>query len=127
MNINFQTKNMESTPAIYDYVVKRVTNLGKLLSKLEEGNNEAVIRFDVSKITNHHKSGVVFSADCSININGKNFYSSVSKEDLYEAIDAVKENLFGEISKSKDKKNTLFHRGARKIKETIKGIKNWRK
>ena len=127
MNINFQTKNMESTPAIYDYVVKRVTNLGKLLSKLEEGNNEAVIRFDVSKITNHHKSGVVFSADCSININGKNFYSSVSKEDLYEAIDAVKENLFGEISKSKDKTNTLFHRGSRKIKETIKGFRNWGK
>ena len=127
MKINFQTKNMESTPAIYDYVVKRVTNLGKLLSKLEDQDGEAIVRFDVSKITNHHKSGVVFSADCSISINGKDFYSSVSKEDLYEAIDAVKENLFGEISKNKDKKNTLFHRGARKIKETLKGIRYWKK
>ena len=127
MRINFQAKNMEITPAIHDYVIKRVTNLGKFLAKIESQDDEAVIRFNVSKITNHHKTGVLFSADCSILIKGENFYSSVSKEDLYEAIDGVKENLFREISKGKDKRNTLFHRGARKIKNLAKGLTSWRK
>ena len=34
MKINLQAKNMELTPAIHDYVVQRVTNLGKFLSKI---------------------------------------------------------------------------------------------
>ena len=124
MNINFQTKNMESTEAIHDYVTKRVTDLGRLLSGIEEKGGDINVRFDVSKVTHHHKSGEVFSADCSIIIDGKNFYSSVTKEDLYEAIDAVKENLFNEISKNKDRKQTLFKRGALSVKKMMKGLSN---
>jgi len=127
MNINFQAKNIEITPAIHDYVVKRVTNLDKMLSQIESESEEVQVLFSLSKTTHHHKGGEVFHADCSINIKGKKFYSSVNKQDLYEAIDVVKENLFREISKNKDKKISLFHKGARKIKDIVKGINNWRK
>lgn len=126
MKINLQAKNMELTEAIHDYVEKRVTNLGKLLSTFENNGGEIVVNFEVGKSTNHHKSGDVFHSDCLININGKEFYSSSDKEDLYEAIDEIKENLFRDISKNKDKKLSLFHRGARKIKNTIKGLTNWK-
>jgi ribosomal subunit interface protein len=122
MKINLQSKNMELTVAIHDYVIKRVTNLEKLLSKIEERGGEAVVSFDVAKNTNHHKSGHVFHADCSININGEEFYSSADEEDLYQAVDEVKENLFREISKNKDRKQTLFHRGARSVKKMLKGL-----
>ena len=124
MKINFQAKNIEITPAIHDYVVKRVTNLGRLLSEMEKEGGEALILFSISKTTHHHKGGEVFHADCSINIKGKKFYSSVNQADMYEAIDDVKEKLFGEISKSKDKKNTLFKRGASSVKKMLKGISN---
>ena len=122
MKINFQAKNIEITEAIHDYVEKRVTNLGKLLSEIEAHDGEVIVLFSVSKTTHHHKGGEVFHADCSINIKGKKFYSSVNKQDMYEAIDEVKENLFREISKNKDKKISLLHRGARKIKNAIKGF-----
>ena len=104
MNINLQGKNMEVTEAIHDYVIKKVTNLGKLLEQIEQQGNEVLVRFTVGKNTNHHKSGEVFEADCSINIKGKNFYSRETMEDLYEAIDKVKDTLFNEIEKNKDKK-----------------------
>ena len=122
MQVNLQGKNMELTGAIKDYVTKRVTNLEKLLSKIEEKGGEARVKFEVSKNTNHHRSGIVFHADCLINIQGEEFYSSADEEDLYAAIDAVKESLFREISKNKDRRQTLIHRGARSIKKMLKGL-----
>lgn len=122
MKINLKATNMELTPAIHDYVIKRVTNLGRLISKIEEKGGEANINFEVAKSTNHHKSGNVFHSDCLINIKGEEFYGSADEEDLYASIDAVKENLFREISKNKDRRQTLFTRGARSIKKMLKGL-----
>ena len=122
MKINLQAKNMELTPAIHDYVIKRVTNLGKLLSQIEEKSGEILVRFNVSKTTKHHKEGEVFEADCSINIKGENFYANVVMEDLYQAIDEVKEKLFNDIEKNKDRKQTLFRRGASSVKKMLKGL-----
>ncbi len=122
MQINLQGKNVELTSDIKDYVLKRVTNLEKLLSNIEASGGEANVRFEVAKNTNHHKSGEVFHADCSINIKGEKFYSSADREDLYQAIDAVKESLFREISKNKDRRQTLFKRGAASVKKMLKGL-----
>lgn len=110
------------TAAIHDYVIKRVTNLEKLISKIEERGGEVNAAFEVAKSTNHHKSGAVFHADCLINIKGEEFYGSADEDDLYKAIDTVKENLFREISKNKDRKQTLFKRGAASVKKMMKGL-----
>jgi ribosome-associated translation inhibitor RaiA len=40
MKIKIQGKNLEITPAINDYVIKRVTNLGKILDTLEQKTGE---------------------------------------------------------------------------------------
>ena len=122
MNINLQGKNIELTPAIYDYALKRVTNLEKLLKNIEEQRGEVSVSFEVSKSTRHHKSGAIFHADCLVNIRGEEFYSSADEEDLYAAIDAVRESLFREISKYKDRRQTLLYRGARSIKKMLKGL-----
>ena len=122
MKINLKATNMELTPAIHDYVLKKVTNLEKVLSKIEEQGGEVNVNFEVGKATNHHKSGEVFHADCLINIKGEKFYTSADEEDLYAAIDAVKESLFRDISKSKDRKQTLFKRGATSVKKMMKGL-----
>ncbi|MEI7810724.1 MAG: ribosome-associated translation inhibitor RaiA [bacterium] len=122
MQINLQAKNMEITEAIHDYIEKRVTNLGKVLSQIEDKGGEVKVGFNISKTTNHHKGGEFFHADCSIHTKDGNFFSSTDKEDLYEAIDTVKENLFTEISKNKDRRQTLFKRGGTSIKKMMRGI-----
>ncbi len=127
MQINLQGKNMSVTEAVHDYVIKRITNLGKLLSSIEDKNGEVAVYFDVAKTTNHHKSGEIFRADCSVMIDGKKFYADSEKDDLYEAIDEVKENLFREIRRSKNKKEALFLRGANKVKNILKGFTSWKK
>ena len=122
MTINLKGKNIELTPAIKDYVIRKVTNLEKLLSKIEKGGGEALINFEVGKSTNHHKSGDVFHSDCLIKINGEEFYSSADGEDLYQTIDEIKESLFNEIEKKKNRKQTLFRRGALSVKKMLKGL-----
>ena len=81
-----------------------------------------MVNFEVSKSTNHHKSGEIFHTDCLIKIDGKEFYASSDKEDLYGAIDATKDTLFYEINKDKDRKQTLFKRGALSVKKMLKGL-----
>ncbi|KKS04002.1 MAG: Ribosomal subunit interface protein [Candidatus Nomurabacteria bacterium GW2011_GWC2_41_8] len=122
MQINLQGKNLELTGAIKDYVLKRVTNLEKLLSNIETEKGKAMVNFEVSKSTDHHKSGEIFHTDCLIKINGREFYGSADANDLYAAIDELKETLFNEIRKNKDRRQTLFKRGAASVKKMLKGL-----
>ncbi len=122
MKINLQGKNLELTEAIKDYVSRRVTNLEKLLSNLEAKKGEAMVNFEVTKTTNHHKAGEIFHASCMIKIDGNKFYGESDHEDLYSAIDEVKETLFNDIQKNKDRRQTLFKRGAMSVKKMLKGM-----
>lgn len=122
MKINLQGKNFELTETIKDYVLKRITDLEKLLSTIETGGGEVLVNFEVGKSSKHHKSGIVFHSDCLINIDGKKFYASSDKEDIYQAIDEIREELFREIRKNKERKRTLFKRGATSVKKMLKGL-----
>jgi putative sigma-54 modulation protein len=122
MRINVKGTNIELTDSIRDYVEKRVTNLGKLLQKIEESGGEVNVHFEVGKTSNHHKKGEYFHTDCLINLDGKKFYHSADAEDLYAAVDALKESLFVDIQKYKDRKQTLLYRGARSVKKMMKGL-----
>jgi putative sigma-54 modulation protein len=122
MQINLQSKNIELTEAIKDYVLKRVTNLEKLLSNIETKKGEAKVKFEVTKTTNHHKAGEIFHADCIISVAGKKYYGSSDNEDLYSAIDEVKNTLFNDIQKNKDRRQTLYKRGALSVKKMLKGL-----
>ena len=126
INVNIKATNMELTGPLSDYVVQRVTNLGKLLKKIQDAGGEVLFSFEVAKATNHHKSGKVFHADCSVVIDGEQFYSSSDQDDLYAAVDDCKEQLFGEIKKKKERKQALFKRGAQKLKGMMKSAQFWK-
>lgn len=122
MQINLQAKNMELTEAIKEYASKKINSLEKLLSRIEKEGGEVQINFEVSKSTNHHKAGEIYHADCSVVTKGGNFYASADTEDLYTSIDEVRDTLFYEIGKSKDRARTLFKRGALSVKKMMKGL-----
>jgi len=122
MDIKILAKKLELSDKLKDYTLKKVTNLGKILKKIEDKGGEIKVNFEVSQSTKRHKSGVIFHADCTIRIDGKKFYSSSENADIYEAIDTIKDSLFREISQDKDKKQTLTRRGANSVKKMMKGI-----
>lgn len=109
---------MELTDAISDYVNNRLSGIKKFIKDGEE----MLTLVEVGKTTNHHKQGDVFRAEFNVDISGNKFYTFSEKEDLYEAIDDAKKEIIRQITSNKDRKQTLFKRGAKSVKKMLKGI-----
>jgi putative sigma-54 modulation protein len=118
MNTNIKATNIELTSAISDYVNKRLSALEKFIKEEEE----MTAYVEVGKTTNHHKQGEVFRAEFNIEISGDKFYTFSEKEDLYAAIDDAKDEIARQIKTNKDRRQTLFKRGAVSVKKMLKGI-----
>lgn len=118
MNTNIKATNMELTSAISDYANKRLLGIEKFVKDGEE----MIAYIEVGKTTNHHKQGDVFRAEFNIEISGTKFYTFSEKEDLYEAIDDAKKEIIRQITSNKDRRQTLFKRGAKSVKKMLKGI-----
>lgn len=119
MNINIKATNMELTSAISEYVNKRLASLEKFSKK----DTSISGHVEVGKTTNHHKQGEdVFKAEFDLEIGGKNFFAMSEMNDLYAAIDDAKEEIMRTITNDKDRKQTLFKRGALSVKKMLKGI-----
>jgi putative sigma-54 modulation protein len=119
MNINTKATNIEITPAIADYIQKKFSAFDKFVN-----NNSGSARCDVEvgKTTHHHRSGDVFRAEVNLHIEGKSFYAVSELDDLYAAIDVVKDEVIRQVTSDKDKSNTLYRRGALHVKNILKGI-----
>ena len=118
MNTNIKATNMELTGAITDYVNKRLSGIEKFVKRGEK----VIAYIEVGKTTKHHKQGDVFRAEFNIDISGNKFYTFSEKEDLYQAIDDAKEEIINKIASNKDRKQTLFKRGAASVKKMLKGV-----
>lgn len=116
MNIRTRSKNFELTPAILDYVSKKISTLEKFLTN---GEN-ALCDVELGKTTNHHKSGDIFRAEVNLVHKGQQFYAVGEAEDLYAAIDMVRDDAERGIVSQKTKRDTLFRRGAAKIKALLR-------
>jgi putative sigma-54 modulation protein len=119
MNLNIKTTNTTLTPAISDYVEKKIGMLNKFVNL--EGDN-VFIQAEVGKTTRHHKSGDFFRAEVNIRVGGKNYRAVSEKDDLYAAIDEVKDELAEEIKSGKERQISVVRRGALKLKNMLKGL-----
>jgi putative sigma-54 modulation protein len=119
MNISIKSTNIELTPALKDYIEKRLGSI----TKFSGGN--ADISVEVGKTTAHHKQGDFFLAEVNVLTPlGKQYRAVSETSDLYEAIDDVRNEIVRELSSAKTKQQTLFKRGAQKIKNLLKGLRN---
>ncbi len=116
--INIKATNIELTPAITDFVNKRLDSIEKFAKRGMTGHAE------VGKTTNHHKQGEVYKAVFDLQIDGEGFFAEASGSDLYTSIEEAKEEIIRKITHTKDRKKTLFKRGATSVKKMIKGISN---
>lgn len=120
MNINIKATNMELTDSVRNHVNKHLLRIEKFLKK----GTDVKAYVEVAKTTNHHKQGDVYRAELNIEIAGNKFYSFSEKEDLHKSLDDVRNEIIRQIKSSKDRKQTLFKRGATSVKKMIKGISN---
>ncbi|MES2930336.1 MAG: ribosome-associated translation inhibitor RaiA [Patescibacteria group bacterium] len=117
MNINIKATNIELTDHISDHINNRLSSIGKFIKK-----GELTGQVEIGKTTNHHKQGDVFKAEFDLSLNGEQFFAISETDDLYGAIDAAKEEIVRLVTSRKDRKKTLFKRGAVSVKKMMKGI-----
>jgi len=118
MQKNIKATNIEITPAISDYIDKRFS----AFDKFTQGDESARCDIEVGKTTHHHKNGDIFKAEVNLHISGKNFYAMIEKDDLYAAIDLVKDEIVRALTTHKDKGLSLMRKGALKMKNALKGF-----
>ena len=108
---------MELTDAIRAYVEEKINHLDKFLDPTDESIEAQV---EVGKTTEHHQKGQVFRAEINLHLRGKYLRVEQAAEDLYAAIDLARDEMAREIKGAKEKNETLFRRGARKIKNLLR-------
>ncbi len=122
MRLNIKATGMELTVALRQYVENKVGYLEKFVNP---NDSSAIAEVEISKVSNHHKSGDIFRAEINLTRAGtKLVREEVTDEDMYAAIDMVKDALIETLSSEANKKITLFRKGGRAIKNLIKGWKS---
>lgn len=117
MKIIIKATNMELTPAIHDYVEKKI---GRLERFLTEGEGEARVYVEVGKTSRHHHSGDVFRAEVQLSHGPLSARIEKFDADLYAAIDMASDELIQEATKKKDKRETIVRRGHRRLKNLLR-------
>lgn len=109
--------NMEITEAIRAYVNDRlVADVERFTTQFDaEGTTLAV---ECGKTTNHHKQGDVYRCEAMLTPPGSQvFRAEATKDDLYAAIDAVKDDLRRQVKDAEKKSRTKDRRGAKLLKK----------
>jgi len=116
MRITIKATNMDLTDALRQYVEQKIRPLEKLTSVAGETIHAAV---EIGKTTHHHRKGDIFRAEVNFHL-AHNMMRAVSvKDDLYSAIDDMKDEIARELSAHTTKQRTLMRRGAQGIKNMI--------
>ncbi|MEN9881038.1 MAG: hypothetical protein RLZZ308_221 [Candidatus Parcubacteria bacterium] len=117
MHIIITGVHIDVTDAIQGYTFEKMKSLEKFIAK-EDSSVKLVV--ELSKTTNHHSHGDVFQANAQFHMRSKEVSLSTKQDDLYKAIDVLKDMLARELAKNKDREQSLFRRGSHTIKSLFR-------
>ncbi|MFA6160825.1 MAG: ribosome-associated translation inhibitor RaiA [Patescibacteria group bacterium] len=97
MTINIRAANMELTDAIKQYAEEKLTSLEKFY------DNIIHIEVDLGLDNHHHNKGDIYMCSAAVDVPGNIFKVEKQEENLYKAIDKVRDHLREEITAWKEK------------------------
>ena len=116
MKINTKTKNFLLTPSITYYLEEKLNSLNRFLSRHEN----VFVDVELAKTTRHHQKGDIYKAEINLKIPGHLIRAMAEEWDLRVAIDKVKDELQRKIKDNKEKKLSLYKKGARMLKKFLR-------
>lgn len=111
--------HLEITDAIRSYTFEKMKSLEKLVAR---DDTSAKLQIELSKASNHHVNGQVFQAEAVLHVRGKESALKTTQDDLYKAIDVLRDMLMRELSQHKDKERSIMRRGAHRVKSLFKKL-----
>jgi putative sigma-54 modulation protein len=119
MHIIITGVQMEITDAIRAYSLEKMKTLEKYI---EKDDTSGKLTLELSKTSNHHVHGDVFQAEAQLHARGKEISMKTTQDDLYKAIDILKDMLTRELASHKDKSQSSFRKSAHKVKALFKKL-----
>jgi ribosomal subunit interface protein len=99
MNYNVRGENIEVTPAIREYVEKKITKLERYFTEVPEANVNVNLRFNQDKTS---------KVEVTIPLPNLVLRAEETNVDMYGAIDLITDKLERQIRKHKTKVNRKF-------------------
>lgn len=90
MKVTIKATNLDLAPAIKKAIEEKIVTLDKFISHIDT-SVEAFV--EVAVETRHHKKGKIYYAEANINVPGKIIRSEAREENIYKAINTVKDEL----------------------------------
>lgn len=116
MRVSIKGTNIELTPAIRQYINEQVGELERFTQGI---GSPIEARVEVGKPSKHHRKGDVFYAEINLRLPGRVLRAQSTQEDLFFAINVVRDQLQRDIKRYKKKQDAKFRRGARSIKKLV--------
>lgn len=115
-DIKLKATNYAHTPEIVHVLEKRLSKLEKFLPR-----DETALSCDVEleRLTEHH-SGRVFRAEVNFKVGGDLLRAEATEERMEDAIDRVRSELKRELRRLSSKRQSIFRRGATRLKEMMR-------
>ena len=98
MKLNIYVKNIELDNPLRTFVEQKMSDIERLLAK-----EDALIKFEIGKLSKHHRTGLVFFAEANVSFGGKLLRAEAKHVDLRAAIVEVKDDLRVQIGKLKER------------------------
>lgn len=114
MQIIIKGTNLELTDGLRKRIEEKIGGLKKFFSADEGGGegSSAMARVEVGLISAHHKSGKIFRAEVNLSFSGDFVRAEAESEDMYQAIDMVRDKLERELDGLKKGQASKKHRAA---------------
>lgn len=121
MSINFHisTKNTDLTPELTNYIHEKLGVIEKFIHP-SSSDQEILAEVEIGLRSRHHRKGDVYRAEINLTVDGKRYRAVTKENDMYSAIDRLKDETSRVVRKGENRSETLFLKGARKIKNMLK-------
>ena len=118
--IKIKTTGIDLTPAIEEYTRAKINSLQKFFPHFSKESGELLFEVEIGKTTKHHLKGDVYRAEINFNSDSTHMRSEATKDDLYAAIDEVKDEMSRELRRDKRKAIHLLRRSGGILKNIFR-------
>ncbi len=98
MRIDIKYTNLDSTPAMNEYINEKIGGLGKFIKRMDE-KGAARVFVEIGRSTKHHHKGAVYHLEGNLELPGKLLRAETENWDVRLGVDEVRNILEMEIKK----------------------------
>ena len=116
--LNIKATNLDLSNEIRTYVESKISSLDKFIDATEK--DTAIFNVEIGKTTTAQHTGNIFRAEINLFAHGKTYRTESTNDHIHTAMDTATHEMEHQLVHKKNKRNTLFRRGANKIKKMLR-------